>query len=123
MLCWNTSRRKEHGTRLSTLWRMTQESQGLVQLSGDSPLGGFPHTGGIAVAISSLLKQSDEPMLIEEIVASLERTFGVANISVRSYCNAPMFVVEDGYVRLRADDEPYKIPSGCVEILKGCNSF
>ena len=79
----------------------------------------LPTYGGIALAIGSLLKESDKAMLIDEVVARLERTFGLSNISVRSYCHAPMFVVENGRVRLRADDESCKYPADALRSARG----
>jgi len=62
---------------------------------------------GIAVTISRLLKDAGQPMRVSDVVDRLTSDFGVAAKSARSFCSAAMFVVENGWIRLRGEREPY----------------
>ncbi len=69
---------------------------------------GLPEYSGVASSIRRLLEREGEPMRVEEIVERLRKDFGIAEVSARSYCDAVMFEVRDGWIRLRSDHEPYQ---------------
>ncbi|MCY3994474.1 MAG: hypothetical protein OXF50_24845 [Caldilineaceae bacterium] len=68
----------------------------------------LPEFSGIAAAIRQLLERQGRPMPIDEIVTCLRRELRLRDNSIRAYCQAPMFIVEDGAVRLRRRNEPYE---------------
>ena len=68
---------------------------------------GLPEYEGIAATIGRLLEEAGQPMRVSDVVDRLTADFGIAANSARIYCNAAMFVVEDGLIRLRGEREPY----------------
>jgi DNA polymerase-3 subunit epsilon len=46
---------------------------------------------------------------LDDVVAELTTTFDVNPGSVRAFAEAPLFVIDDGMIRLRTDDEPYAV--------------
>jgi len=82
---------------------------------------GLPEYSGIASSIGQILESTDEPMQIDEVVEIMRADFGVAEGSARAYCDAAMFVVEDGCVRLRRDQEPFQY--GVVSVPKSPGVF
>ena len=74
---------------------------------------------GIAESMRNLLEDAGRPMPIGEVVDYMRRNFGSAETSVRWYCDAPMFVAEDGMIRLRAEDEPYHVEPDSLRRTRG----
>lgn len=68
---------------------------------------GLPEYRGIASTIGKILEDSGQPMLVDELIDRLSRDFSVPEGSARSYCEAAMFVLEDGWIRLRREHEKY----------------
>ena len=68
---------------------------------------GLPEYRGIAMSIRALLSGSAGAVHIDEITSRMHRDFGSAESSIRAYCYAPMFVVQNGWVRLREDFEAF----------------
>ena len=68
---------------------------------------GLPEYRSIAMAIHQILESEGRPILVEEIVNRMHSDFGTRDGSVRAYCQAAMFVIEDGAIRLRREDEPF----------------
>ena len=68
---------------------------------------GRPVYLGIAQSIRQLLEKHGKPMRVKEVVDRMNEDFGIVEASTRAYCNAAMFVTENGRMRLRRDEEPY----------------
>ena len=80
---------------------------------------GLSEYEGIAVTISRLLEKAGEPIRISDVVDRLTPDLGVSESSVRSFCNAAMFVIEDGWIRLRGESEPYSYKNHDVTYTPG----
>ena len=80
---------------------------------------GLPEYSGIASTIGQILEGSDQPMLVDELIDRLSRDFGIAEGSARSYCDAAMFVLEDGWIRLRSEHEKYHYQNSEVRDAPG----
>jgi hypothetical protein len=80
---------------------------------------GLPEYSGIASTIGQILEESDQPMRIDDVVDRACTDFGIAEGSARAYCDASMFVTEDGWIRLRNDHEPYQHPGAPVRDAAG----
>ena len=66
-----------------------------------------PEYESVASAIRSLIEEGT-PMHIDQIASRLWEDFRAADSTVRAYCTlAPMFVIEDDFVRLRRHNEPF----------------
>ena len=74
---------------------------------------GLPEYKGIASTIGYMLKQHGQPMSVDDVIERLYRDFEIEENSVRLFCGAAMFVVEDGWIRLRHEHERY--------IYRNCN--
>ena len=68
---------------------------------------GLPVYLGIAQSIRQLLEKHGKPMQVKEVVERMYVDFGIVESSTRAYCNAAMFVTENGWMRMRRDGEPY----------------
>ena len=68
---------------------------------------GLPKYRGMASTIGYMLKQHGQPMRIDDVIERLCRDFEVEENSVRLFCGAAMFVVEEGWIRLRREHERY----------------
>ena len=68
---------------------------------------GFPSYSSIAMSIRSVLLSEGKPMQISDVMDRLVDDLNVNRYSVYSYLFAPMFVMDNGWVRIRGDDEPY----------------
>lgn len=62
---------------------------------------------GIAQSIRQLLEKHGKPMHVKDVVERMHADFGIVESSTRAYCNAAMFVTENGRMRMRRDEEPY----------------
>ena len=80
---------------------------------------GLPEYSGIASTIGKILEGSDQPMLVDELIDRLSRDFDIAEGSARSYCDAAMFVLEDGWIRLRREHEKYHYQNSEVRDASG----
>lgn len=80
---------------------------------------GLPEFSGIAASMRQLLERQGRPMPIDEIVTRLRREKGLRDNSIRAYCQAPMFIIEDGAVRLRRANEPYEYERVSLRNAKG----
>ena len=58
-------------------------------------------------------------MLVDELIDRMSRDFGIAEGSARSYCDAAMFVLEDGCIRLRREYEKYHYQNSEVRDAPG----
>lgn len=68
---------------------------------------GLPEYKGIAALISDLLEEFG-PMPVEGVSERMEVDFEINRNSTSRYCyQTPAFIVEDGWVRLRREDEAY----------------
>ena len=79
----------------------------------------LPKYSGIAMSVSEILQHRDLPMPVDEVVSRVEETFGVPANSVRTCCQAPMFIIENGLIRLRADGEPYVYSADTLKSSQG----
>ena len=66
---------------------------------------------GEYTTIVSLMRAAvtDGPRPLAHVAEELRRDFDVRPSSVNSYARAPLFVVEDGTLRLRGADEPFEV--------------
>lgn len=64
---------------------------------------------GITDEIAQRIEEAGGRVLLEDVVDELVTTFGVRESSVRLYAAAPMFVIENGWIRLRHESEPFEI--------------
>jgi hypothetical protein len=75
---------------------------------------GLEEYTGIADEIAQRIREWGGKASVQTLVDELVRQFGVSANSVRVYVDAPMFVRENGSVRMRRDDEPYMIDEELV---------
>ena len=124
-----------HPTTLDTLLEWVQEDRSRATatnaLSGDSRVvrasstewtlvsWGFPEYHSIAMSIRDLLSDSRGPVQIDEIISRIARDFGSAEASIRAYCYAPMFVVQNGWVRLRDDNDEFTYSEDSPRTARG----
>ena len=80
---------------------------------------GLSEYSGIAMSIRQVLVHEGKPIPIENIVTRLQKDSGLKEGSVRAYCQAPMFVSEDGTIRLRRNDEPYEYKENSLHHARG----
>jgi hypothetical protein len=73
---------------------------------------------GIAVEITERIERAGGSAQLDQVVAELVSSFGVKAISVRSYAQAPMFVVENGFIRLREPHEQFQVHMD-IRLAKG----
>ncbi len=79
---------------------------------------GLPEYKGIASSIRSLLEHQGT-VRINDVVDRLRLNFGTKDASVRAYCGAPAFVIEDGWVRLRGKDETHTFGHTPIRTVPG----
>lgn len=80
---------------------------------------GLPEYNGIAAAIQQVLDRGEPPMLVDDVVEQVRADFGIAEGSARAYCEAAMFVVEDGWIRFRRPNEPYDYGNASIRDASG----
>ena len=80
---------------------------------------GLSEYSSIAISIRNVLRRQKQPVLVEDIVAFLSKDMGMKENSIRAYCQAPMFIIENGAVRLRRDDERYEYDKVSLQKAKG----
>ncbi len=97
---WDGSKRDTAAARLSDDNRFARVNQKQWRLAS------WENPSSIASSIRELLEAEGTPLRVEDVAGRLSKEFGVKEASVWSYCNAPMFVTNDGCVRLRGVDEP-----------------
>ena len=71
------------------------------------PDWGFEAYGGIVDGLRDRIEQAGGAVVLAEVVEEMVSQYGVSPNSVKLYAAVPMFVQEDGVVRLRRPDEPY----------------
>ena len=64
---------------------------------------------GITEEIAQRIQEWGGRAKIADLVDELVQSFGVSAGSVRTYADAPMFITEDGYVRLRGSEERFPV--------------
>ncbi len=80
---------------------------------------GLSEYSGIAISIRKLLERERQPIPLEGIVTRLRRDLGLNDNSIRAYCQAPMFIFEDGAIYLRGDAEPYVYDNASLHSARG----
>ena len=81
---------------------------------------GFPEYTGTAHSIRLLLEEETGSCTIDQLVLKMDQTFGVSENTTRTYCNAPMFVAEGEWIRLRTHlDEPYHCDAASIRKTPG----
>ncbi len=73
----------------------------------------------IAAAIRGVLIDAEGPVHMSDLVRRIANDKDIKESSVRSYCSAPMFVQQDGWVRLRSNNEPFEYSSVTFYDTKG----
>ncbi len=80
---------------------------------------GMPEYSGIVGTIRSILEDAGQPMPVINVIKSLSNDFNVLETSALSYCYAPMFVMDDGWIRLRSLNEPWSYNQTNLRRTKG----
>ena len=80
---------------------------------------GLTEYSSIAMSIRDFLKSQEYPTSIEDVVTGLMKDLGLKESSTRAYCQAPMFIIENGEIRLRRDDEPYTYDNVSTKNARG----
>ena len=62
---------------------------------------------GIPAEIVQRINEDGGKTSIDRLLEELPDKFGVSRVSVKMYCEAVKFIVEDRNIRLRRDDDPY----------------
>lgn len=70
---------------------------------------GLEEYSGIAIEIAQRIESAEGRVHLDDIVRELVERFGVRESSVRAYAAAPMFVLDEGWIRIRRDDESYVV--------------
>lgn len=83
---------------------------------------GFEEYTGIADELKQRIEEAGGEARLSDLTATLVDSFGVRKTSVRLYATAPMFVLEEGMLRMRRVDEPYPVPTDIGDV-KGCFSL
>ena len=81
---------------------------------------GSPEYTGTAHSMRVLLEEKGGSYLIDQLVLKMDQTFGVSEGTTRAYCNAPMFIVDGEWLRLRThQDEPYRCDADSIRKTPG----
>jgi len=75
---------------------------------------------GIADEIAEEIARRDGRASLSDLVEVLTSRFGIAEASVRAYSQTPRFVIENGTVRMRRNDERYDVALASIGDAKGC---
>lgn len=94
------SRRAARDRLLSNLART-----GLTEVA--LPEWGLPEYEGVGSAIEQMIKSADGRITLAALQDQIPDRFGVRRGTVAAVARTPRFVVSDGWVRLRGNDEPY----------------
>lgn len=113
------------GSTLTVLNSMSSDSRFVRTSKSEWALASWsmPAYEGIASSIHDLLKTEGKPMRSDDVVKRLVNEFSLSESSVVSYLYAPMFVFDEGWVRLRRIDEPYQYPNGTLQSTGGVFSL
>ena len=84
---------------------------------------GLEEYGGIVSVMARIISASDRPIRMEELVEPVSRKFKVSHSSVRSYCGAAQFVIDNGFIRVRRENEPFEYPEIDLSKAKGVFSL
>jgi hypothetical protein len=79
----------------------------------------FEEYTGIADEIAQRVKEQGGQARLSELMDEIPNLFKVSRASVRAYAEAPMFILEDGWVRLRRTDEPFSEASDQLSQVRG----
>jgi hypothetical protein len=79
---------------------------------------GLEEYSGITQEIVERIERDGGSTTLKPLVTELVRQFDVSELSVRAYANAPMFIIEDGVIRLRRDGDEYAIDTR-IETVQG----
>ncbi len=112
---WDGSKRDTAAARLSAdnrFARVNQKQWGLA--SWENPV-----YSSIASSIRELLEAEGTPLRVAGVARRLSEKFDVREESVWAYCYVPMFVTDDGCVKLRGVDEPYTYDSVSLSSTPG----
>jgi len=80
---------------------------------------GLSEYSSIAMSIRNVLKSQEHLTSIEDVVRRLMKDLELKENSIRAYCQAPMFILENGAIRLRRDDEPFVYYNVSLQNAKG----
>ena len=80
---------------------------------------GLSEYSSIALSIRHFLTSQKQPPTVEEVVNRLSKDLGLKENSIRAFCQAPMFILKGGAIRLRRDDEPYTYDNVSLQNAKG----
>jgi Bacterial RNA polymerase, alpha chain C terminal domain len=86
---------------------------------------GLEEYTGITDEIAQRIEEAGGRARLDTIISELVRQFGVREASVRVYAEAPMFIMEDGWVRLRREDEPFEAHgqlTDCRGVFRSANA-
>ena len=89
-----------HLSNIPSVARADKYRWGLVEWIDDA-------YDGISCEIMQRIHEGGGTTTLDRLVDELPRRFGVSEASVHAYVKTPKFVLRDGTVRIRQDDEPY----------------
>src|SRR5690606_35794033 len=99
------------GKRRNLLVRV-QSDERFIRVSKDEYAlrdWGLEEYSGITDAMAKLIAANGGSAHTDQLVREIPGAFGVSPTSVRMYFDAPMFVVEGDTIRLRREDEGFKV--------------
>ena len=73
----------------------------------------------IANSIREMLRSAGHPISVQEVITKISAAHQVAATSVQGYTYAPMFAVEDGYIRERTAEESFHYPQDALRRTVG----
>jgi hypothetical protein len=76
---------------------------------------GLEEYTGITDEIAQRVELAGGRVRLLDVVDEIASQFNVRPASVRVYAEAPMFVIEDAWVRLRRDDEPFPVQGSLTD--------
>ena len=81
---------------------------------------GLPEYRGPTDAMAGIIHNAENTLPLEALIRDLERSFDVEPSVTRYHLAAPMFLVENGYVRLRtSNDGPYRFRNASIRHTPG----
>lgn len=80
---------------------------------------GLEEYTGIADELRQRIEENGGLVPLSDVVTEIVETFDVRESSVRLYAGAPMFIQENGMLRLRRADEPFPVSTD-IRDVRGC---
>ena len=112
----------DEGNAISTLRNVLSADNRFVRLDRANHFGlriwGWEEYSGIAQEIRERIERKGGVAELVDVIAELVGEFGVSESSVRTYSGAPMFVVENGNIRMRTELDSFVV-GGRIASVRG----